>query len=178
MAILEILSEPDLRLRTKAKKVQVVDDELRKFVDDMIETMYHDNGIGLAATQVNFHKSVLVIDLQDSDDEGRTRGFFPLCMINTKILELSEEKVVYPEGCLSVPEQSVEVLRPKGIVAEYLDREGKCCIIKSEGLLARVIQHEFDHLNGKLIIDYLSPLKKSIAIKKLVKLKKNKVFKL
>lgn len=173
MAVLEILLEPDFRLRKKSLDVEVVDDRLRRFMDDMVETMYADNGIGLAAPQVNVHKKILVIDLQEVDNEERPKGFFPLYIVNPKILELSTDLVETQEGCLSVPEQFIDVIRPEGIKIEYLDYNGDKCTLQSKGWLSRVIQHEMDHLEGKLIIDYLSPVKRSMVVKKLMRIKKS-----
>ena len=142
----------------------------------MLETMYHDNGIGLAAPQVNIHKRIIVIDAKESlspEELEETKHLYPLFMINPEIFWYSEETSVADEGCLSVPEQYIKVTRPSGIKVRYLDRNGEEKIIENNQWLARVIQHENDHLDGKLIIDYVSKLKRDMIINKLTKLKNN-----
>lgn len=165
MAILNILEFPDSRLRTIAKPVDVVDDSIRQLVDDMFETMYEAPGIGLAATQVNVHKRVVVMDL--SEDRSEPRVF-----INPQIDMLTDEMEQYQEGCLSVPGFYENVDRPQKIRIKALDRDGKPYEEIAEGLLAVCIQHECDHLNGKLFVDYLSNLKRDRIKKKLEKLHK------
>jgi peptide deformylase len=165
MAILNILEFPDSRLRTIAKPVDVVDDSIRQLVDDMFETMYEAPGIGLAATQVNVHKRVVVMDL--SEDRSEPRVF-----INPQIDMLTDEMEQYQEGCLSVPGFYENVDRPQKIRIKALDRDGKAYEEIAEGLLAVCIQHECDHLNGKLFVDYLSNLKRDRIKKKLEKLHK------
>ena len=153
--ILPLLQEPDPRLRYKSSEVQNIDEHLRKYMGHMLNTMYHHQGIGLAAPQVNMHKRIIVIDLQDTDDENQKHGFYPLFLINPTITEYSKKKISAAEGCLSVPEQSINVIRPKAIKCTYTDRFNKKQTIYSDKWLARVIQHEMDHLDGKLIVDYL-----------------------
>jgi len=162
MAILNILEFPDPRLRTIAKPVEVVDDSVRQLVDDMFETMYEAPGIGLAATQVNVHKRVVVMDL--SEDKSEPRVF-----INPELEPLTEEMGEYQEGCLSVPGFYESVDRPLRVRVKALDRDGKAFEEIAEGLLAVCIQHECDHLNGKLFVDYLSNLKRDRIKKKLEK---------
>ncbi|AMO73548.1 MULTISPECIES: peptide deformylase [Pseudomonas] len=162
MAILNILEFPDPRLRTIAKPVEVVDDSVRQLVDDMFETMYEAPGIGLAATQVNVHKRVVVMDL--SEDKSEPRVF-----INPELEPLTQEMGEYQEGCLSVPGFYENVDRPLRVRVKALDRDGKAFEEIAEGLLAVCIQHECDHLNGKLFVDYLSNLKRDRIKKKLEK---------
>ncbi|MBT8114393.1 MAG: peptide deformylase [Arenicella sp.] len=161
MAILDILVYPDQRLRKIAKPVKTVDDSIRKLVDDMIETMYAAEGIGLAATQVNVHQQVIVMDLSESRDH-------PLVLINPRIIEQNGEQV-YDEGCLSVPEYYAPVKRAETIKITALDREGEIFEMDAEGLQAICIQHEMDHLVGKVFVDYLSRLKQERVRKKLLK---------
>lgn len=162
MAILNILEFPDSRLRTIAKPVAIVDDGIRQLVDDMFETMYEAPGIGLAATQVNVHKRVVVMDL--SEDRTEPRVF-----INPEIEMLTDEMDQYQEGCLSVPGFYENVDRPQKVRIKALDRDGQPYELIAEGLLAVCIQHECDHLNGKLFVDYLSNLKRDRIKKKLEK---------
>lgn len=162
MAILNILEFPDPRLRTIAKPVDVVDDSIRQLVDDMFETMYDAPGIGLAATQVNVHKRVVVMDL--SEDKSEPRVF-----INPEFVSLTDEMDQYQEGCLSVPGFYENVDRPQKVRIKALDRDGQPYELIAEGLLAVCIQHECDHLNGKLFVDYLSSLKRDRIKKKLEK---------
>ncbi|CEA04740.1 peptide deformylase [Pseudomonas saudimassiliensis] len=165
MAILNILEFPDPRLRTIAKPVEVVDDRIRQLVDDMFDTMYDAPGIGLAATQVNVHERVIVMDL--SDDRSEPRVF-----INPELEPLTEDLEEMQEGCLSVPGFYETVTRPERVRVKALDRDGQAFDIICEGLLAVCIQHECDHLNGKLFVDYLSNLKRDRIRKKLEKLHK------
>ncbi|MNF40876.1 Peptide deformylase [compost metagenome] len=162
MAILNILEFPDPRLRTHAKPVDVVDDALRQLIDDMFETMYAAPGIGLAATQVNVHKRLVVMDL--SEDKSEPRVF-----INPEFEPLTEQMDQYQEGCLSVPGFYENVDRPQKVGIKALDRDGQPFELIAEGLLAVCIQHECDHLNGKLFVDYLSSLKRDRIKKKLEK---------
>ncbi|MGH8028921.1 MAG: peptide deformylase [Arenimonas sp.] len=164
MAKLPILEFPDPRLRTVAKPVEQIDATLRQLVDDMFETMYAAPGIGLAATQVNIHQRLLVLDV--SEDHAR-----PLVFINPEIL-LAEGHQVYQEGCLSVPGIFADVKRAERISVRALDREGQSFELEAEGLLAVCIQHEMDHLDGKVFVDYLSPLKRELVRKKLAKQRK------
>ena len=162
MAILNILEFPDSRLRTIAKPVTVVDDALRLIIDDMFETMYDAPGIGLAATQVNVHLRLVVIDVSEEKTE-------PLVLINPQFEVLTDELEEYQEGCLSVPGFYETVERPQRVKINALDRNGEPFEMLCEGLLAVCIQHECDHLNGKLFVDYLSTLKRDRIKKKLEK---------
>ena len=166
MTIKEILTEPNKVLRAISKDVEKVHQTEQKLMDDMLETMYNANGIGLAAIQVGVPKRIIVIDL--SKDKNKK----PMYFVNPIIKNKHTEKSLYEEGCLSVPEQFAEIERPRKCEVEYLDYDGKKQLLKAEGLLATCIQHEMDHLEGILFIDYLSKLKKSMIIKKL---SKNKV---
>ena len=168
MTIRKILTEPNPFLRHKSIKVDEVNDETRSLMDDMLETMYDAPGIGLAAIQIGVPKRVTVIDLS-RDDEKKN----PLFFINPKIITNSDSNAAYEEGCLSVPGQFAEINRPDKCKIKYLDYYGKEKIMETEGLLATCIQHEIDHLEGILFIDYLSKLKKSMIIKKLSKQKKS-----
>ncbi len=161
MAILDILHFPDNRLRNKAKPVAEVDDETRRLVDDMFETMYQAPGIGLAATQVNVAKRVVVIDISEEHDQ-------PLALINPEILTREGEETM-DEGCLSVPGIYETVKRAERITIRALDRNGEPFELEADGLLAVCIQHEIDHLDGKLFVDYLSNLKRQRIRKKLEK---------
>lgn len=164
MAKLKILRFPDARLRTKAKPVEEVTDETRQFLDDLLETMYDAPGIGLASTQVNVHKQIVVVDVSEDKDE-------PYCFINPVITHAEGEEVC-EEGCLSVPEYYAEVTRAEEITVVALDRDGKEFTLEADGMLAVCIQHELDHLKGKLFVDYLSPLKQKRLRKKFEKLAK------
>ncbi|MEK9638956.1 MAG: peptide deformylase [Pelagibacteraceae bacterium] len=166
MTIKKILTEPDPFLRQKSSEVDQVTDETRKLMDDMLETMYDAPGIGLAAIQIGVPKRVIVIDL--SRDEKKN----PLYFVNPKIIKKSDTDSTYEEGCLSVPGQFAEVDRPDKCHVSFLDYNGKKQELKAEGLLATCIQHEMDHLEGILFIDYLSKLKKNLIVKKLSKQKK------
>lgn len=163
MAILNILHYPDPRLREKALQVETVDGEIKQLVSDMFETMYDAPGIGLAATQANVQKRIIVIDV--SEDKSQ-----PLCFINPEILERDGEEVM-EEGCLSVPGIYEKVKRADRIKVRALDREGKEFEMEAEGILSTCIQHEMDHLEGKLFVDYLSELKRQRIRKKLEKLR-------
>jgi peptide deformylase len=162
MAVLEILEFPDPRLRTEAKPVAQVTDATRALIDDMFETMYAAPGIGLAASQVNVHERILVIDLSENHDE-------PRIFINPEITILDAELGEYDEGCLSVPGYYETVSRPQRVEVTALDRNGETFTRELDGLLAICLQHEIDHLNGKLFVDYLSPLKRQRIRKKLEK---------
>ena len=166
MTIKKILTEPDPFLRQKSSEVEQVTDEIRKLMDDMLETMYDAPGIGLAAIQIGVPKRVIVIDL--SRDEKKN----PLYFVNPRIIKKSDTDSTYEEGCLSVPGQFAEVDRPDKCHVSFLDYNGKKQELKAEGLLATCIQHEMDHLEGILFIDYLSKLKKNLIVKKLSKQKK------
>ncbi|MFN3725761.1 MAG: peptide deformylase [Allosphingosinicella sp.] len=172
MAILPIVEVPDPRLRQISKPVDQVDDDLRRLIEDMFDTMYAAPGIGLAAIQVGVPKRVLVIDLQEQEGEDGEPIRDPRVFINPEILETSDHEVPYNEGCLSVPEMYAEVDRPDRIRARWLDREGTQKEEEITGLLAVCLQHEMDHLNGILFIDHLSRLKREMLLKKLAKLRR------
>lgn len=165
MAKLPILHFPDPRLRIKAKPVAVVDDSIRRLAEDMLETMYDAPGIGLAATQVDRHIRMLVIDITEEKNQ-------PMVFINPVITPLTDELAPYEEGCLSVPSVYDAVERPARIRVEALDRDGKPFTLETDGLLAVCLQHEVDHLEGKLFVDYLSALKRQRIKTKLQKLLK------
>lgn len=167
MALLEVLCFPDKRLRTVAKPVEQITAELKKVAENMIETMYEEEGVGLAATQINFHQRLVVIDVSEQRNQA-------MVIINPVIVEHSGEEVS-EEGCLSVPETHAEVKRAEFVTLEYLDLEGKQQVLNADGLLAVCIQHEIDHLDGKLFIDYLSPLKQQRIKIKLEKLQRHYV---
>ena len=170
MTIRRILTEPDPFLRKKSKTVEKVDDDLRKLMDDMLETMYAAPGIGLAAIQIGVPKRIIVMDLSKEENKKEPRYF-----VNPIIKNKDPVKNTYEEGCLSVPNQFAEIDRPSRCEVEYLDYNGEKRILKAEGLLATCIQHEMDHLEGILFIDYLSKLKKSMIIKKLSKNKSTRI---
>jgi peptide deformylase len=167
MTIRPILTAPDPRLKAVSTDVEAVDSAIRALVDDMADSMYAADGIGLAAVQIGVPVRVLVIDLDQK--EGKKN---PVAYINPKIVWASDEMAVFEEGCLSVPEIWDDVERPARIRCEYLDRDGKKQLLEADGMLATCLQHEMDHLNGVLFIDHLSRLKRGMAIKKLTKLKK------
>jgi peptide deformylase len=169
MALLPIYETPDPILRQISSPVEEVTDELRKLIDDMFDTMYAAPGIGLAAIQVGVPKRLLVIDLQEPEEEGGEPIKDPLVFVNPEILEVSETTKPYNEGCLSLPDQYAEVLRPDRVRARWLDRNGQAHEEWIDGLLAVCLQHEIDHLNGILFIDHLSRLKRDMIMKKLVK---------
>ena len=164
MSVLQVLTLPDDRLRTVAKPVKEVTPEIQKFVDDMIETMYDEEGIGLAATQVDFHQRIVVIDISETRDE-------PMVLINPEIIEKRGEDGI-EEGCLSVPGARALVPRAAEVTVKALDREGKEYTFDADDLLAICVQHELDHLEGKLFVDYLSPLKRKRIQDKLAKIKR------
>ncbi|WP_372881947.1 peptide deformylase [Psychromonas sp.] len=167
MALLEVLCFPDKRLRTVAKPVEQITPELKELAKNMIETMYEEDGVGLAATQINFHQRIIVIDVSPERNQA-------MVIINPVITEHSGEEVSQ-EGCLSVPETNAEVKRAEFVTLEYLDLDGQKQVLQADGLLAVCIQHELDHLEGKLFIDYLSPLKQKRIKTKIEKLQKHYV---
>ncbi len=164
MSVLQVLTFPDDRLRTVAKPVEKVTPEIQKIVDDMIETMYDEEGIGLAATQVDIHQRIVVIDISESRNE-------PMVLINPEILEKRGEDGI-EEGCLSVPGARALVPRAAEVTVKGLDRDGHEFTLEADDLLAICIQHELDHLQGKLFVDYLSPLKRKRIQDKLAKIKR------
>ena len=169
----KIVIEPDPILRKKSENLEKVDDELRKLLDDMLETMYSAPGIGLAAVQLGVLKRLIVIDISKEKDKKN-----PLFLINPEIISNSKTTSIYEEGCLSLPGHYAEIERPAECQIKYIDYNGKEKEIEANGLLSTCIQHEVDHLNGILFIDYLSKLKKDMILKKLVKHKKefNKII--
>lgn len=172
MAIRPIYETPDPLLRQISKPVESFDSELKTLVSDMFETMYAAPGIGLAAVQVGVPVRLLVIDLQEPEEEGGEPVRDPKVFINPEILWHSESDVPYTEGCLSVPEQYAEVMRPDRIRARWQDERGEIFEEEIDGLLAVCLQHEMDHLNGVLFIDHLSRLKRDMVLKKLAKWRK------
>ncbi|HXW20612.1 MAG TPA: peptide deformylase [Roseiarcus sp.] len=169
MAIRPILILPDARLRLVSEPVKSVDNSIRELMDELVETMHDAPGIGLAAIQIGVAKRVLVLDLAKKDEPAQPQFF-----VNPEIVWSSDEKSVYEEGCLSIPEYYEEVERPSRVRAKYLDREGKRREIEVEGLMATALQHEIDHLNGVLFIDHISKLKRDRVIKKFIKQAKQK----
>ena len=166
MAIRKILTEPDPFLRQISRDVEKVDNKIRKLMDDMLETMYAAPGIGLAAIQIGVPKRVIVIDISKEEEKK------PMYFVNPKLIVKSKNNSTYEEGCLSVPGQFAEVDRPDKCHVRYLDYNGEKKELKAKGLIATCIQHEMDHLEGILFIDYLSKLKKNYIVKKLSKQKK------
>ena len=164
MALKEILTEPNEILRQKSSPVEKVDSDLQKLMDDMLETMYAAPGIGLAAIQIGVPKRVIVMDLSRKHESKN-----PMFFVNPEIITKSKNNSTYEEGCLSVPDQFAEIDRPDKCHVKYLDYYGNAKEIKAEGMIATCIQHEMDHLEGVLFIDYLSKLKKTMIIKKLSK---------
>lgn len=167
MAILKLYTYPDKILSQKCKKVTEVNDEIRKLLDDMLETMYTDKGVGLAAPQIGQALRVIVVD--DKVGENGERGPHPLYMVNPEIIKKSEEKIWFNEGCLSVPGQSAEVERHYAVTVKYLDYNGVEQTLEAKDYLAVILQHETDHLDGILYIDHLSRLKRNMILKKLKK---------
>jgi peptide deformylase len=172
MAIRPIIEAPDPLLRQISSPVEEITPEIQTLIDDMFETMYAAPGIGLAAIQVGVPKRILVIDLQDPEEEGGEPARDPRVFINPEILRSSETERPYNEGCLSVPDQYAEVERPDSIRARWLDRDGKVHEEELDGMLATCLQHEMDHLEGILFIDYLSRLKRDMILRKLAKARK------
>lgn len=167
MALLPILVAPDPRLKTKAKPVEKVDAEIVQLMEDMLETMYAAPGIGLAAPQVGVSKRVIVMDVAPEGEKA------PLRMANPEILWSSNEQREYEEGCLSLPQQFDTVSRPDQVKVRYIDHQNEIREIEADGLLATCIQHEIDHLDGKLFVDHLSSLKRNMVLRKLAKMKKS-----
>ena len=170
MAVKTIITEPNKILRQVSKPVDSVGKDEQSLMDDMLETMYAANGIGLAAIQIGIPKRIIVMDISKDENKREPRYF-----VNPIIINRDKLKSTYEEGCLSVPNQFAEIDRPKNCDVEYLDYNGEKKLLKAEGLLATCIQHEMDHLEGILFIDYLSKLKKSMIIKKLSKNKSNRI---
>ena len=168
MSVKDIITVPNEILKKISEPIVNVGINEKKLINDLFETMYNSKGIGLAAVQVGILKRVLVIDVSSKDEKKN-----PMSFINPVIKNLSDETSVYEEGCLSIPETFIEIERPKICEVEYIDLDGKKKTIKCEGLLSTCLQHEINHLDGKLIIDHLSKLKRDIIIKKITKMKKN-----
>ncbi|HEX4533848.1 MAG TPA: peptide deformylase [Rhizomicrobium sp.] len=169
MTVRPIITAPDPRLKAVSTPVEKVDDAVRKLADDMLDSMYAADGIGLAAIQIGAPKRIIVMDLDQKDGKKNPRVF-----INPKIVWASEELATFEEGCLSVPDIWDDVERPAKIRAEYLDRDGKKIEMEADSILATCLQHEMDHLEGILFLDHLSKLKRSIALRKLAKAKRLK----
>ena len=170
MTVKNIITEPNKLLRQISEPVKKVTEEEQKLMDDMLDTMYAANGIGLAAIQIGIPKRIIVMDISKDDKKKN-----PMYFVNPVIQQKVEDKSVYEEGCLSVPNQFAEIERPSKCEVEYFDYYGKKKLLKAEGLLSTCIQHEMDHLEGILFIDYLSKLKKSMIIKKLSKNKPDRI---
>jgi peptide deformylase len=169
MSVRKILTEPNKLLRQISEPVEKIGEDEKKLMDDMLDTMYEAPGIGLAAIQIGVPKRIIVMDIGKDENKKEPRYF-----VNPVIKNKNKEKSTYEEGCLSVPDQFAEIERPNSCEVEYLDYNGKKQTLKAEGLLATCIQHEMDHLEGVLFIDYLSKLKRSMIIKKLSKIKINR----
>ena len=167
MSILKIITEPDPVLRKKCKLVEKIDKNLKLLMDNMAATMYEAPGIGLAAIQVGVLRRVIVIDTTKEEEIKK-----PLFLINPEIISKSKNKATYEEGCLSLPKQYAEIERPESILVQYINEKNEIIEEEKNGFEARVLQHEIDHLNGKLFIDYLSSLKRNMLIKRVQKLKK------
>lgn len=172
MSVLKLYEYPDEILRQKCEKVNLVDDELRHFLDDMLETMYIDKGCGLAAPQVGVSKRIIVVDDNPSDEDKAARH--PMYLVNPEIIWRSDEMVLFNEGCLSLPEQRAEVERHERVRVRYTDYNGKEQEILADDLLAIILQHEIDHLDGVLYIDHISRLKRSRLLNKLKKYREEK----
>jgi len=170
MATLPIITLPNPLLRKHSAPVERIDAELGKLADDMLETMYAAPGVGLAAVQVGVPRRLIVVDVAKEEDPPA-----PLILINPEIVSFGTELRMHEEGCLSIPDERIEIERPGALTVRFLEREGKLQELAAEGLLATVIQHEIDHLDGKLIIDYLSRLKRDIIIRRFKKLAKSGV---
>ena len=174
MSLLPLVTAPDSRLNKKSAPVSLVDADLQKFMDDMIQTMRYENGIGLAAVQVGRNIRVITVDSIPAERNNGKEPNEPMYIINPEISSADEKIISMAEGCLSLPDQSIEVGRPNKIFVKCLDYNGKRQSFIAEGMLSRVIQHEYDHLEGKLLIDYVSSLKKDIIIRKLKKLRRER----
>jgi len=168
MTIKDIITVPNETLKKISEPIEKVGVNEKKLVNDLFETMYKSKGIGLAAVQVGILKRILVIDVSNKNEKRE-----PLSFINPVIKKISDETSIYEEGCLSIPDTFIEIERPKTCEVEYIDLNGKMKTLKCDGLLSTCLQHEINHLDGKLIIDHLSKLKRDIIIKKISKIKKN-----
>ena len=168
MSIKDIITVPDQTLKKISTPIDKISLNEKKLAKDLLETMYNSKGIGLAAVQVGILKRILVLDVSTKDEDKN-----PMCFVNPVIKKYSEETSVYEEGCLSIPDTFIEIERPRLCTVEYIDIEGKKKILECDGLLSTCLQHEINHLDGKLIIDHLSKLKREIIVKKISKNKKN-----
>ena len=168
MTIKKLVTVPDEILRKKSQPIQKITNEEKKLVNDLFETMYHHKGIGLASIQIGIPKRIIVLDIAQKEEKKS-----PLCFINPVLIKISSEKSEYEEGCLSIPDTFIKIERPKTCLVEFIDINGNKKQMECDNLLSTCIQHEINHLDGKLIIDYLSKLKKDFIIKKLSKAKKN-----
>ena len=168
MTIKEIITVPDEILKKVSEPIEKIGINEKKLIDNLFDTMYNSNGIGLAAVQIGILKRILVVDVSNKDEKNQ-----PIVLVNPVIKNLSDEKSIYEEGCLSIPETFVEIERPKICEVEYINEKGSKKILKCDGLLSTCVQHEINHLDGKLIIDHLSKLKKDFIIKKISKIKKS-----
>jgi len=178
MTVLPLVITPDPRLKKMSEPVEKVDSSIRQIMDDLLETMYSTNGIGLAAIQVGIAKRILVMDLEygskryqdeNGNDQEEKKKPNPIFMVNPKIVKMSEEENTYEEGCLSFPGQYADVTRPKKVTIEYLDYDGNQKFLEADDLLSTCVQHEIDHLNGVTFVDYLSRMKRNMIIKRIVK---------
>lgn len=167
MTVLPIIVAPDPRLKVKAKPVDAVDDDVRQLMDDMLESMYAAQGIGLAAPQVGDHRRVIVVDVSRENEDSK-----PMFMANPQIVGVSDDDREHEEGCLSLPEHYAAVVRPDQVRIRYLDRDNEIREIEADGLLSTCIQHEIDHLDGVLFVDHVSALKRNMILRKLQKAKK------
>ena len=170
MAVLPIITAPDRRLKVKSTPVEAVDDDVRKLLGDMLETMHAAPGIGLSAVQVGVPKCLITVDVSRDDEDNA-----PLFLANPEIIEYSNEILTFSEGCLSLPDQFADLPRPEAIILDYLDYDGAQQQIQADGLLSRCIQHEMDHLLGRLFVDHLSAVKRSMILRKLEKVRRQKV---
>lgn len=169
MSFLPIITAPDPRLKVASEAVETVDGTLRKLLDDMLETMYQAPGIGLSAIQVGIPKRIITVDVSENGEKSN-----PVYLINPEIVHFSDEGAIYSEGCLSLPDQFAEIERPAAVTVEFVDYHGKQQTLDADGLLARCIQHEMDHLNGILFVDHLSAVKRNMILRKLIKMKRQK----
>lgn len=167
MTIRPLVIAPDERLLIPSAKVDVVDDAVRALLDDMLETMYANDGIGLAAVQINVHKRCIVVDVAQRDGEKK-----PMKLVNAEIIADTGDESVFSEGCLSFPDQYSDVVRPEGVTVRYLDENGVEKTIKADGILATCLQHEIDHTNGIVFVDHISKMKRDIILRKLNKAKR------
>tara|TARA_B100001121_G_scaffold209413_1_gene183299 strand:- start:731 stop:1255 length:525 start_codon:yes stop_codon:yes gene_type:complete len=168
MSIKDIITVPDEKLKKISEPIEQVGENEKKLIRDLFDSMYHSKGIGLAAVQIGILKRIVVIDISNKDEKKK-----PISFINPIIRKLSEDTSIYEEGCLSIPDTFIEIERPKICEVEYIDLDGKKNFLKCDGLLSTCLQHEINHLDGKLIIDHLSKLKRDLIIKKISKVKKN-----